>query len=496
MAILEKNTDASTTFQPPVPPNDLPPSQSCSGSDGWCPWCASKVSSLEHANQALEHEVALLNTQVVDLMGRVLHQSEDKASWKAQVLSEMSESLEAIRRQHLEAIRDCHHRLILAESDSDCLQAEVMNLLARKVHEVDRQCAFLKRQVQNNTQGFALVKGRQQVPGPPAQPTDVSTSLNFDVAAVEGPVAEHDTSLRALETQLPEVVNGMGALTNAMEHIRGKIQEWGDAYADEGEESPDTPTPRQNVNPEPSLSNPTYSVKAKPGAPPHVSTGECIHFSHCAYGETGPAPGVWTQFSGLGDILRPHTNPSTPKPAASAATLLQEAVGATFDLPGLDMKGTTHDGEKHLSLSNVQELFKSDPLSAMGSFPSSGGTGKAPVLGTPDLGSFSVPDDSEPCSAPTHKGPNVQVRALFGTDKFELETLDPETRQVIKDLLKKPVFRGEWATFEPDWDRYRGFRCKRMAPDLLAYVFCVCFPDEGNLYASLFRDAGWTYEQI
>ena len=32
----------------------------------------------------------------------MLHQSEDKASWKAEVLSEMRESLEAIQRQHLE----------------------------------------------------------------------------------------------------------------------------------------------------------------------------------------------------------------------------------------------------------------------------------------------------------------------------------------------------------------------------------------------------------
>ena len=43
--------------------------------------------------------MARLNTQVVDLRGRVLHQSEDKASWKAEVLSEMRESLQAIRRQ-------------------------------------------------------------------------------------------------------------------------------------------------------------------------------------------------------------------------------------------------------------------------------------------------------------------------------------------------------------------------------------------------------------
>ena len=120
----------------------------------------------------------------------------------------------------------------------------------------------------------------------------------------------------------------------------------------------------------------------------------------------------------------------------------------------------------------------------------------APVLGTPGLGSSSVPDSSKPGSAPAHKDPSVQVRALFSTDKLELETLDPETRQVTKDLLKRPVFGGDWATFEPLWHRYRGIWCKRMAPDLLAYVLCSCFPDKGNLYASLVRDVGWTYEQI
>ena len=495
ITILEKGTGASTESPPPEPPNDPPPSHSCSGSDVRCPWCASKVSSLEDANQALEHEVARLNTQVVDLRGRVLHQSEDKASWKAEVPSEMRESLEAIRRQHLEEIRDCHHRLILAESGSDRLQTEVMNPLARRVHEVDRQYASLKRQVQHNAQELALVKGRQQVPGPPVQLPDVSTSLNFDVAAVEARVAEHNTSLRALETQLPEVVNGMETLANAMEVLEGKLQEWEDECADDGEDGRDTTTPCQSVNPDPSLSHPTYPVKAEPGAPPHVSTGEGARFSHCPYGDTTPAPGVG-QFSGLGDILRPHTNPSTPKPPANAPTLLHEAGGATLDLPGLDMKGTTHDGEKHVSFSNVQEFFKSDPLSPMGDLPSLRGAGKSPVLGTPDLGSCSVPDGSVPGSAPTHKDPKFQVRALFGTDKLELETLDPETRQLIKDLLSRAVFRGDWATFEPEWDRYRGFWCKGMAPDLLAYVFCSCFPDEGNLYASLVRDAGWTYDQI
>ena len=270
ITILEKGTDASTTSQRPEPPHDPPSSHSCSGSDGCPPWCASKVSSLEDANQALEHEVARLNGQVVDLRGRVLHQREDKASWKAEASSEMKESVEAIRRQQLEEIRECHHCLMLAESGSGRLHVEVVNPIARKVQKVDRQCALLKRQVQTNTQGFTLVKGGQQVPGPPTQPPDISTSLNFNAAALEARVAEHDTSLRALETQLPEGVNGMGTLTNAMEHIRGKNQEWKDEYADEEEERPDTPIPRQNVNPDPSLSNPTYPVKAEPGAPQHV----------------------------------------------------------------------------------------------------------------------------------------------------------------------------------------------------------------------------------
>ena len=77
------------------------------------------------------------------------------------------------------------------------------------------------------------------------------------------------------------------------------------------------------------------------------------------------------------------------------------------------------------------------------------------MLGAPDLGSFSVPDSSKPGSAPAHKDSNVQVRALFGTDKLELETLDPEPGQVMKDILKRPVFSGDWATFEPLWDHYR-----------------------------------------
>ena len=272
----------------------------------------------------------------------------------------MRESLEAIRRQHLEEIRDCHHHLILGESGSDRLQTEVMNPLARKVQEVDRQCASLKRQIQHNAQELALVKGRQQVPGPPAQLPDVFTSLNFDVAAVEARVAEHDTSVRASKMQLPEVVNGMEALANAVEHIKGKLQELEDECADDGEDGRDTPTPRQSVNPDFSLSHPTYPVKAKPWAPPHVSTGEGTRFSHCPYGGTTPAPRDG-QFSGLGDILRPHTSPSTPKLPANAPRLLHEAGGATFDLPGLDMKGTTHDGEKHVSFSNVQEFPRVTP---------------------------------------------------------------------------------------------------------------------------------------
>ena len=40
-----------------------------------------------------------------------------------------------------------------------------------------------------------------------------------------------------------------------------------------------------------------------------------------------------------------------------------------FHLRGHDMKGNNHDGEKHVSVSKVQKYFKSDLLSAMGSFP-------------------------------------------------------------------------------------------------------------------------------
>ena len=82
--ILENGTDASsgiwTPSPPPETPSDPPSSHSCSVSDGCCPWCASIVSSLKDANKSLEHKVVRLNTQVGDLRGRLLNQSEDKAS--------------------------------------------------------------------------------------------------------------------------------------------------------------------------------------------------------------------------------------------------------------------------------------------------------------------------------------------------------------------------------------------------------------------------------
>ena len=48
------------------------------------------------------------------------------------------------------------------------------------------------------------------------------------------------------------------------------------------------------------------------------------------------------------------------------------------------MKGSTHDGDKHVSFSNVQQFLNSDHHSAMGSLPSLGETGMAPVPGPPD----------------------------------------------------------------------------------------------------------------
>ena len=167
----------------------------------------------------------------------------------------------------------------------------------------------------------------------------------------------------------------------------------------------------------------------------------------------------------------------------SASTLLHEARGATYELPTLDMKGGPHDGEKHMSFPNVQQFFHSNPLSAMGSLPLFGETGTGQVLGMPAIGCFSVPDSSKAGSSLPHKDPNAQVGALFGTNKSELETLDPENRQGIKDLLKRPVFGGDWATFKPPKGHYRRLWCKRMAPDLLVYIFCSFFSDEEILYA-------------
>ena len=273
------------------------------------------------------------------------------------------------------------------------------------------------------------------MPGPATpQPPDVSTALNSDATGAEPRVAEQYTSLRSLNTHVPEILSRIETLANAVEGIGVKIQEWEDECAADGEEGPENPNLRQSTTPDPHAFNPTNAVKAEPGAPSRFPIGEGIQFSHCPYGDTTLTPGVDTQFSGVGDILRLHTQLPTSKPAASCITLPYEGGGATFDLPGLDMKGTTHDGERYVSFCNMQQFFKSDPLSAMCSLPSSGGTGMAPIRGRPNLRSYSLPESSKPGTAPTDKDPNVHVRALFGTDELALETLDPESGQVIEDL--------------------------------------------------------------
>ena len=76
-----------------------------------------------------------------------MHQSEDKAFWKAKVMGEMRDTLESIRRKHLEEIGDCHHRLLLAKPESNHLRAEVADRLTKKAHELDSNHASLKGQV-------------------------------------------------------------------------------------------------------------------------------------------------------------------------------------------------------------------------------------------------------------------------------------------------------------------------------------------------------------
>ena len=89
-------------------------------------------------------------TQLVDLRGLVIHQSEDKASWKAEIMGEMQESLEGIAHQHLERIRDYHHRLLLVDLASNLLL--VVHPLSKKIHELDRSHISLQQQVRRVAQ--------------------------------------------------------------------------------------------------------------------------------------------------------------------------------------------------------------------------------------------------------------------------------------------------------------------------------------------------------
>ena len=131
---------------------------------------------------------------------------------------------------------------------------------------------------------MALVKGQQQMPSP-ATPTapDVSTSLNFGLTAVETGVAEHDASLRSLNTQVPDIVSGMETLASVVKCLGVKIQEWEDECTPNGTEEQANPTPSQSTTPDPNPSNPTHPVKAAPGAPPTFSAGGGAFLSSMAH---------------------------------------------------------------------------------------------------------------------------------------------------------------------------------------------------------------------
>ena len=88
------------------------------------------------------------------------------------------------------------------------------------------------------------------------------------------------------------------------------------------------------------------------------------------------------------------------------------------------------------------------------------------------------------------------VRALFSMDRWDKESIDGETRKIVKDLLKQQAGDGNWSTFDPLWERYKGFWCSKMTPRMVAYIFRSCFPDEGPLYPQQVQDAGGTYEMF
>ena len=129
-------------------------------------------------------------------------------------------------------------------------------------------------------------------------------------------MAEHDAFLRSLNAQVAEIMSGMETLAGVVERLGVKTQDWEDECTADGEQEPQNPNPRQSLTPDPNSFNPfepAHPVKAELGAPPTFSVGEGISFCHCPYGDTMTTPGVDTKFPGLGDILRSHANPSTPK---------------------------------------------------------------------------------------------------------------------------------------------------------------------------------------
>ena len=150
------------------------------------------------------------------------------------------------------------------------------------------------------------------MPGPemPHAP-EVSISLNFDLIAVETPVAEHDAFPRFLNTQLLEIMSGMETLVDVMERLGVKIQECEDECATDGEKGPKNPTPRQSTTPTPNPSTPPTPSSPSPELRPGFWWERAFLLLIAHMGDPKPTPGADTQLYALFDILRSYTTPSS-----------------------------------------------------------------------------------------------------------------------------------------------------------------------------------------
>ena len=166
------------------------------------------------------------------------------------------------------------------------------------------------------------------------------------VGSLEGQVSVQDWVSRELRDQGVALLEGLEALEESVHTLQETVHQW-HKWTYKGEETTRPPalTREQEAS---ATHHPHGEIKKEPGDD---------LFSHMPCratpsGREGGGQDAQT-LTGLGNLFGGPAYPS-PKLPTSVASLFSNAAGIDFQLPNIDMRGTTHDGSKHVNFVDVK----------------------------------------------------------------------------------------------------------------------------------------------